>query len=84
MELRLDFLLHLVLGNALPDAGVLHTLLVALPAVMSNKAREALGLYFARDQLLDKRDIDAHPIGYPARPDLVGVELGHDMNLLFP
>jgi hypothetical protein len=83
-ELALDALLLLVAAGTTMSIAVAHALLVTLTAVMGNQPGEAILLDFPCNQLFDKGNIDPNPVSYPAGTDFVGMELGDDVNLLFP
>ena len=82
MKLTLDALFLLVAAGTAVSIAVAHALLVALAPVVGHQPGEAVFLDFTGNQLFNKRNIDSNTVCDPAGTDFVGMELGHDMDLL--
>ena len=79
LKLTLDALLQLVASDASSPPGRSQTLLVTSTAIVLDKLRETIRLGFAGNQLLDKRNVDAHPKRNATGSNLVCVILGYNV-----
>jgi hypothetical protein len=81
-ELAFDPLLQFVLRDTGLAPGAPQSLMIALTPVMRYQPGKAFRLELTGNQRLDKSDIYPDTVGDAARPYLVGMELGHNVQLL--